>query len=233
MLALAVASVAAENGFALIRIGGFDRVQEHQRRAGGRVELAVMVRFDNFHVKGIAKDACRLLGEGTQQGNAEAHVAGAENRHDFRRFGDLMKLLVGQTRRGNDDRDAVLRGVIQHVRAGLPVGEINHHIRLGGVGIVRIEGEIRLIWGDPGGNVHAAHHVNAGGFCLRGDLAAHEAARAADEDGHRCSLLLVFPKKMRFFVAGISLLRERPEGFAIALWTASRAHLSFLIYSVT
>jgi hypothetical protein len=158
-----------------------------------------MVRFDNFHVKGIAKDACRLLGEGTQQGNAEAHVAGAENRHDFRRFGDLMKLLVGQPGGRNHDRDAVLHGVIQHVRAGLPVGEVNHHIRLGGVGIVRIEGEIRLIRGDPGGNVHAAHHVNAGGFCLRGDLAAHEAARAADEDGHCFALLLVFPKKIVLF----------------------------------
>ena len=193
-----------------------------------------MVRFDNFHVKGIAKDACRLLSEGTQQGNAKAHVAGAENRHDLRRFGDLVKLLVGQTRRGNDDRDAVLRGVIQHVRAGLPVGEVNHHIRLGGVGIVRIEGEIRLIRGDPGGNVHTAHHVNAGGFCLRGDLAAHEAARAADEDGH-LFLLLVIGKDSSFLVTqGISRLRTRPKGnenrrtSAVALWKPSQCTPMFL-----
>ena len=29
-------------------------------------------------------------------------------------------------------------------------------------------------------------------------------------------------------LCGISLLRERPEGFAVALWTASRPHLSLL-----
>ena len=29
-----------------------------------------------------------------------------------------------------------------------------------------------------------------------------------------------------FFVAGISPLRRRPEGFAVALWTASHPHLS-------
>ena len=33
-------------------------------------------------------------------------------------------------------------------------------------------------------------------------------------------------------VAGVSLLRERPEGFAVALWTASPALLSQLIVSV-
>ena len=31
-----------------------------------------------------------------------------------------------------------------------------------------------------------------------------------------------------FFVAGISPLRRRPEGFAVALWTASPPHLSYL-----
>ena len=36
-----------------------------------------------------------------------------------------------------------------------------------------------------------------------------------------------------FFVAGISPLRRRPEGFAVALWTASRPHLSLLSFIET
>ena len=45
--------------------------------------------------------------------------------------------------------------------------------------------------------------------------------------------LLLFVRLMAIsclilIVAGVSLLRERPEGFAVALWTASRPHLSLL-----
>ena len=36
-----------------------------------------------------------------------------------------------------------------------------------------------------------------------------------------------------FFIAGVSPLRRRPEGFAIALWTASHPHLSLLMGFVT
>ena len=35
-----------------------------------------------------------------------------------------------------------------------------------------------------------------------------------------------------FFVAWVSPLRRRPEGFAVALWTASHPHLSGLIFLV-
>ena len=34
-------------------------------------------------------------------------------------------------------------------------------------------------------------------------------------------------------VAGVSLLRERPEGFAVALWTASPALRKLLVYCVS
>ena len=34
---------------------------------------------------------------------------------------------------------------------------------------------------------------------------------------------LLFFRMLILIVAGVSLLRERPEGFAVALWTASPA----------
>ena len=40
-------------------------------------------------------------------------------------------------------------------------------------------------------------------------------ADGAGESGNSIMLILI--------VAGVSLLRERPEGFAVALWTASPA----------
>ena len=87
------------------------RLAEHQRRAGGRVDLHAVVHLDDFDVV-----SCRRAPRGglahqrRQQVDAEAHIAGAHDRGVTRGGFELCEVVFAEARRADDMDDARLGG---------------------------------------------------------------------------------------------------------------------------
>ena len=78
---------------------------EQQRRARRRVDLVPVVHFEDLDVEIVGVErARRLLHQHRQQIDAEAHIAGLDDRRVARRRRDL-RVVVGRAAGGADDMD--------------------------------------------------------------------------------------------------------------------------------
>ena len=71
-----------------------NRVRQHQRGAAGRINLLIMMLFDDLNIKGISQYPGRFLSKLSQQADSDRHIGGEENRHFFGRFMDGSNLLL-------------------------------------------------------------------------------------------------------------------------------------------
>jgi len=85
------------------------RAPEHQRGAGRRVHLPVVMHLQDFDVEGIVERLGDAPGERRQEVDAEAHIAGL---HDHRALGRVLDpCFVGSSQtRGADDVDLAALG---------------------------------------------------------------------------------------------------------------------------
>ena len=93
------------------------RAAEQQRGAGRRIDLLVVMHFDDLDIEFVVERLRHALDQGRQQIDAEAHIAGL---HDHRLFGGLPDLgfVVREKSGGADDvHDAGLGGERQQARS--------------------------------------------------------------------------------------------------------------------
>ena len=122
------------------------RAAEHQRGAGRRVDLLVVMHLEDLDVEAVIERLRHALGQRRQQIDAEAHVAGLHDHGALGGFPDL-RLFVGRMPGGADDMH-LAGGQRGKRRARLRNGEIDDAVGLGeqrlGVG-----GELDAVGGQP------------------------------------------------------------------------------------
>ena len=81
---------------------------EHQRGAGRRIDLLVVMHLENFDVVILIERLRHALDQRRQQIDAEAHIAGLDDDGALGRFGD-HGLLLGGVAGGADDMNNAAR----------------------------------------------------------------------------------------------------------------------------
>ena len=113
---------------------------EEQRRARRRIDLVAVMHLDDLDVEIGVERLRRLADEDGEEVDAEAHVAGLDDRRMARRRGDLRLVVGGQAGRADDMDDARLRGELGEGDGRGGRGEVEDAVGLG-EGRERIVGE--------------------------------------------------------------------------------------------
>ena len=113
-----------------LRKNGGDLVGDHQSRAARRVELLVVMRFDDLDVETGVEDLGRFFRQFGDQVDADRHVGGEEDRNGLCRFIDLCQLLVVEAGRADDNGDFIGEGIRQDAVQRDRVREVDDDIGL-------------------------------------------------------------------------------------------------------
>ena len=111
-----------------LRKNGGDLVGDHQSCAAGRVELLVVMRFDDLDVETGVEDLGRFFRQFGDQVDADRHVGGEEDRDGLCRFIDLCQLLFVEAGRADDDGDFIGEGIGQNAVQRDRVREVDDDI---------------------------------------------------------------------------------------------------------
>ena len=106
------------------------RLAEHQRGAGWRVDLVLVVHFEHLDVEVGVERCGDLARQCDQQVDAEAHVAGLDDRRVARRGLDRRFMLGREARRADDVDDARVGGETGDLDADVGHREIEDAIHL-------------------------------------------------------------------------------------------------------
>ena len=119
-----------------LALGCGDHLAHHQRRAGGRIDLVPVMRFDDLDVVAFGKTFCRHLQQLHRDVDTDAHVGREDDRRLLRGGGDRCLAGVVETGGADDHLDAVLRTIRQQLQGAFGPGEIDDE---GGVGQCDVE----------------------------------------------------------------------------------------------
>jgi ribosome-binding factor A len=103
---------------------------QHQRGAGGRIDLVAVVLFDHLDVEFGVEGRRDLLHEAGQEVHAKAHVAGAHDRGVARGGVQRGKLVIAEPGRPDDMHAAGLRRQLRMGQRRRRRGEVDHRLRL-------------------------------------------------------------------------------------------------------
>ena len=106
----------------------FNLVRNHQRRSAGCVDFLIMMLFDNFNIKIILQNSCRLTCKRGDEIYAERHIRRVKNGNFFRRVKYLFGLRSVKSRCGNHCRNVVFCAVTKHFFKVCRVRKIYHNI---------------------------------------------------------------------------------------------------------
>lgn len=115
------------------------RFAEQDGGAGGRIDLHPVMHLDDLDVPVGAERRRDLPDQGGQKIDAEAHVAGADDRRALRRLRQLGQMPGLQPGRADDMEDAGLGSELREGNRRIGSGEIEHAVSRseGGGGIAR------------------------------------------------------------------------------------------------
>mmetsp|Transcript_7003 Transcript_7003/g.12229 ORF Transcript_7003/g.12229 Transcript_7003/m.12229 type:complete len:260 (-) Transcript_7003:16-795(-) len=156
-------------------------LSQHQRGAGGRVDLVAVMRFDHFDVEIRVQSGGHLLGQSHQQVHPEAHVA---RTHDAGVVGagvQYFDIGVGQARGADHVHGAGLCRQFRVSDSGFGRGEIDHCLRLDD-GLQRIVHDRHARRGAAHRFAEiSAHPIVARAFCYRDKMRAIRGVHRLDQ----------------------------------------------------
>ena len=172
---LFAALVAVVDIFSLVGQGGGNCVCEHDRRAGRRVELLIVVLLDDLNVVLVAENGSRLLEQLAHQVDADGHVARTEYRNGGGGCADAVKLLGAVAGGADHDRQTARLTVIEQTLGQRGVRKVDDNIAV--TLILRkilVDREICVLFG---ANIKADSDFHA--VAAADDIADHTAHAAA------------------------------------------------------
>ena len=103
-------------------------ITERQRRARRRIALAVVVRFNDLHVRIHAQHAGRARAQVREQRDADGEVAGEKDRRLGHRVFQRLLVVGREPRRPEHPRFAMPRDPLGNFRDRGAIGEVHAHV---------------------------------------------------------------------------------------------------------